>query len=57
MTRRTAHQGPKRKGLDSHIHVTVTARQRAKMVRLAKRAGLSLSKYMRKVIDEWEVAR
>jgi len=57
VTRRTAHQGPARKGLDSHIHVTVTARQRAKMVRLAKRAGLSLSKYVRSVIDDLESVR
>jgi len=40
------------KGLDSHLHVTISAKQELKVRKLAKRAGLSLSAYMRGVIDE-----
>lgn len=57
MTRRTKHQGPSFKGFDSHVHVTVSEAQRLKVQRLAKRAGLSLSKYMRSVIDDLESTR
>ena len=52
MTRRSPHKGPAYKGHDSHVHVTVSERQAAKVRRLAKRAGLGLSAYMRGVIDE-----
>ena len=42
------------KGLVGHVHVTVTKQQAVKVRRLAKRAGLSLSEYMRGVIDDLE---
>lgn len=42
------------KGFDSHLHVTVTATQRDKLVALAKRQGVPLSQFVRGVIDDLE---
>lgn len=56
MTARSKNRGPGYKGHDSNIHVTVNAEQRAKVVRNARLAKLSISVYMRRVIDGLEVA-
>ncbi len=45
------------KGLNFHLHVTITKKQLALLRRLAKRKGISLSRVVRDVIDEWEAAR
>ncbi len=45
------------KGLNFHIHVTVTKHQRTLLVRLAKRKGIPISRALRTVIDEWEAAQ
>lgn len=52
MSARSKNRGPSPKGLHGHVHVTTTEKQAAKVRRLAKRAGLNLSEYMRGVIDE-----
>ncbi len=41
-------------GFDSHLHVTVTAGQRDKLMALAKREGVSLSQFVRALIDGLE---
>lgn len=41
------------KGLDAHLHVTVTPAQLARLRRLAKRRDLALSALVRDVIDEY----
>ena len=51
------NKGPTYKGHDSHIHVTVTAEQRAKLLALAKRAGVTVSVQVRGMIDDLEVAK
>ena len=45
------------KGLNFHLHVTISKRQKALLVRLAKRKGIPLSRVVRDVIDEWEAAQ
>ena len=57
MSARPKGKGPTYKGHDSHVHVTVTGEQRAKVDALARKAGLTLSHYMRKVIDDLEVSK
>lgn len=57
MSARSPNKGPAYKGHDAHVHVTVSDEQRAKVVALARQAGLTLSHYMRKVIDDLEVAK
>ena len=57
---RNKNKGPAYKGHDSHIHATVSAEQRAKVLGLAKREGMSISEFMRRTIDElaaWETTR
>ncbi|GAG29306.1 unnamed protein product [marine sediment metagenome] len=54
---RSKNKGPAYKGHDSNIHVTVTSQQRAKVLDLAKREGLSISEFMRRTIDGMEVAK
>ena len=52
MSARSKNKGPAYKGHDSHIHVTVSDKQRAKVIRNARRARVTISVYMRGVIDE-----
>ena len=42
------------KGLDHHLHVTVTKQQRAKLDRLVKRTGVTLGAIVRGLIDDME---
>ena len=51
MSARPKHPGPGYKGFDSTINVTVNAKQRAKVLRNARLAKVSISVYMRGVID------
>ena len=57
MSARSPNRGPTYKGHDSHIHVTVTAKQRAKLLALAKRTGVSISVQVRGMIDDLEVPK
>ena len=45
------------RGLDAHIHVTVSKAQRAKLQAQAKRTGCSLSVLIRGMIDDLEVSK
>ncbi len=44
-------------GLDTHLHVTVSKAQKAKLTRQAKRTGASLSVLVRGLIDDMEVSK
>ena len=57
MSARPKGKGPTYKGHDSHVHVTVTAKQRAKLLAQAKRAGVSISVQVRGMIDDMEVSK
>ena len=45
------------KGFDSHLSVTITRTQRAKLDRKAAKTGASLSVLVRRLIDDMEVSK
>ena len=45
------------RGLDAHLHVTVSHVQKARLASVAKRRGVSLSVLVRSLIDEMEVSK
>ena len=45
------------KGLDAHLHVTVSHVQKARLSSVAKRRGVPLSVVIRGLIDEMEVSK
>ncbi len=57
MSARSPNKGPAYKGHDSHIHVTVTATQRAKLLAASARQGVSISVLVRGIIDGLEVSK
>ncbi len=57
MSARSPNKGPAYKGHDAHIHVTVSEAQRAKVLRLAKRDGVTVSVLVRGIIDGLEVSK
>lgn len=54
---RSPNKGPKYKGHDSHIHVTVTAKQRSKLLAASARKGVSISVIVRALIDDMGVSK
>ncbi len=57
MSARPKGKGPAYKGHDSHIHVTVTATQRAKLLAASARTGVSISVIVRGLIDDMGVSK
>lgn len=50
-------RGGQYRGLDNHLHVTITQPQRAKLERIAKRTGVKVSALVRGMIDDLEVKK
>ena len=57
MSRRSHHTGRPPQGLDHDLHASVSKKQRAKVLKLARRQGKSVSRFVRDWIDGLEVVK